>query len=57
MKHDATVFKRRVPQRLVSPLAISAYRMTGEVGVSQVTLSRWHAIARNGKQRRAAVRP
>ena len=57
MKRDTTVFKRRVPQRLVSPLAISAYRMTGEVGVSQVTLSRWHAIARNGKQRHAAFRP
>ncbi len=41
MKQYTTAFKARVLQRLVGPRAISAYRLAAEVGVSQVTLSRW----------------
>ena len=47
MKQYTTAFKARVLQRLVGPRAISAYRLAGEVGVSQVTLSRWLAAARS----------
>ena len=47
MKQYTTTFKARVLQRLVGPRAISAYRLAGEVGVSQVTLSRWLAAARS----------
>ena len=46
MKQYTTAFKARVLQRLVGPRAISAYRLSAEVGVSQVTLSRWLAAAR-----------
>ena len=34
-------FKARVLRRLVGPQAVSANRLSAEVGVSQVTLSRW----------------
>ena len=47
MKQYTTAFKARVLQRLVGPRAISAYRVASEVGVSQVTLSRWLAAARS----------
>ncbi len=47
MKQYTTAFKARVLQRLVGPRAISAYRLAAEVGVSQVTLSRWLAAARS----------
>ena len=47
MTQYTTAFKARVLQRLVGPRAISAYRLAGEVGVSQVTLSRWLAAARS----------
>jgi transposase len=47
MKHYTAGFKARVLQRLVGPRAISAYRLSAEVGVSQVTLSRWLAAARS----------
>ena len=47
MKQYTTAFKARVLQRVVGPRAISAYRLAGEVGVSQVTLSRWLAAARS----------
>ena len=47
MKQYTTAFKARVLQRLVGPRAISAYRLAGDVGVSQVTLSRWLAAARS----------
>ena len=47
MKHYTTAFKARVLQRLVGPRAVSAYRLASEVGVSQVTLSRWLAAARS----------
>ena len=47
MKQYTTAFQARVLQRLVGPRAISAYRLAGEVGVSQVTLSRWLAAARS----------
>ena len=47
MKQYTTAFKARVLQRLVGPRAISAYRLASEVGVSQVTLSRWLAAARS----------
>ena len=47
MKQYTTAFKARVLQRLVGPRPISAYRLSAEVGVSQVTLSRWLAAARS----------
>jgi len=47
MTQYTTAFKARVLQRLVGPRAISANRLAGEVGVSQVTLSRWLAAARS----------
>lgn len=47
MKQYTTAFKARVLQRLVGPRAISAYRLAAEVGVSQVTLSRWLAATRS----------
>ena len=47
MKQYTAAFKARVLQRLVGPRAISAYRLAAEVGVSQVTLSRWLAAARS----------
>ena len=47
MKQYTTAFKARVLQRLVGPRAISAYRLAGDVGVSQVTHSRWLAAARS----------
>ena len=47
MKHYTAAFKARVLQRLVGPRAISAYRLASEVGVSQVTLSRWLVAARS----------
>ena len=47
MTQYTAALKARVLQRLVGPRAISAYRLAGEVGVSQVTLSRWLAAARS----------
>ena len=47
MKQYTTACKARVLQRLVGPRAISAYRLSAEVGVSQVTRSRWLAAARS----------
>ena len=47
MTQYTTAFKARVLPRLVGPRAISAYRSAGEVGVSQVTLSRRLAAARS----------
>ena len=47
MKQYTAAFKARVLQRLVGPRAISAYRLASDVGVSQVTLSRWLAAARS----------
>ena len=47
MKQYTTAFEARVLQRLVGPRALSAYRFPSEVGVSQVTLSRWLAAARS----------
>jgi transposase len=46
MTQYSTAFKARVLQRLVGPRAISATRLAAEVGVPQVTLSRWLASAR-----------
>ncbi len=46
MQQYTAAFKARVLQRLVGPRAISAYRLSAEVGVSQMTLSRWLAAAR-----------
>ena len=40
-------FKTRVLRRLVGPQAVSANRLAPEVGVSQVTLSRWLSEARS----------
>ncbi len=40
-------FKSRVLRRLVGPHAVSANRLSPEVGVSQVTLSRWLSEARS----------
>ena len=47
MTQYSTAFKARVLQRLVGPRAISATRLAAEVGVPQVTLSRWLASARS----------
>ena len=47
MTQYLTTFKARVLQRLVGPRAISANRLAAEVGVPQVTLSRWLASARS----------
>ena len=47
MTQYSTAFKARVLQRLVGPQAISANRLAAEVGVPQVTLSRWLASARS----------
>ena len=47
MTQYSTAFKARVLQRLVGPRAISANRLAAEVGVPQVTLSRWLASARS----------
>ena len=47
MKQYTTAFKAKVLQRLVGLCAISASRLAGEVGVSQLTLSRWLAVARS----------
>jgi transposase-like protein len=47
MKQYTAAFKARVLQRLVGPTAISAHRLAADVGVSQVTLSRWLAAARS----------
>ncbi len=47
MPQYSTAFKARVLQRLVGPQAISATRLAAEVGVPQVTLSRWLASARS----------
>ncbi len=47
MTQYSTAFKARVLQRLVGPRAISANRLATEVGVPQVTLSRWLASARS----------
>lgn len=47
MQQYTAAFKARVLQRLVGPQKISAYRLSAEVGVSQVTLSRWLAAARS----------
>ena len=44
MKAYTTAFKARLLQRLVGPRASSANRLAREVGVSQVTLSRWLAL-------------
>ena len=47
MTQYTTASKARVLQRLVGPQAISANRLAGEVGISQVTRSRWLAAARS----------
>ncbi len=47
MTQYSTAFKARVLQRLVGPRAISANRLAAEVGVPQVTLSRWLTSARS----------
>ena len=47
MTQYSTAFKARVLQRLVGPRAISANRLAAEVGVPQVTRSRWLASARS----------
>ena len=47
MKQYTTAFQARVLQPLVGPRAISAYRVASDVGVSQVTRSRWLAAARS----------
>lgn len=47
MTQYSTAFKARVLQRLVGPRAISANRLAAEVGVPQVTLSRWLVAARS----------
>jgi transposase len=43
----SAAFKARVVRRLVGPQAVSANRLSSEVGVSQVSLSRWLHEARS----------
>ena len=57
MRQYTTAFKARVLQRLVGPRGISAYRLAGEVGVSQVTLSRWLAAARSVPAMSTSAKP
>jgi transposase len=40
-------FKARVVQRLVGPRAMSANALAAEIGVSQVSVSRWLRVARS----------
>ena len=47
MKPYSAAFKARVRRRLVGPQAVSANRLSSEVGVSQVSLSRWLSEARS----------
>ncbi len=47
MKQYSAAFKARVVRRLVGPQAVSANRLSSEVGVSQVSLSRWLSDARS----------
>ena len=47
MKQYSAAFKARVVRRMVGPQAVSANRLSSEVGVSQVSLSRWLSEARN----------
>lgn len=41
---------------MTGPRAISAYRLAGEVGVSQVTLARWLAAARSVPRMRTSAK-
>ena len=43
----STAFKARVLKRLVGPQAVSANRLSQEVGIAQPTLSRWLREARS----------
>ena len=47
MPQYSTTFMARVLQRLVGPRPISANRLAAEVGVPQVTRSRWLVAARS----------
>ncbi len=47
MQQYSAAFKARVVRRLVGPQAVSANRLSSEVGVSQVSLSRWLSEARS----------
>jgi transposase len=47
VKQYSAAFKARVVRRLVGPQAVSANRLSAEVGVSQVSLSRWLSEARS----------
>lgn len=47
MQRYSAAFKARVLRRLVGPQAVSANRLSSEVGVSQVSLSRWLSEARS----------
>ncbi len=46
MQPYSEAFKGRILRRLVGPSAVSANGVAQEVGVSQVTLSRWLRAAR-----------
>lgn len=47
MQQYSAAFKARVVRRMVGPQAVSANRLSSEVGVSQVSLSRWLSEARS----------
>lgn len=47
MQQYSEAFKARVLRRLIGPHALSANKLSPEVGVSQVTLSRWLSEARS----------
>lgn len=51
------VFKARAVQRLVGPKAVSANRLSDDLGVAQETLSRWLREARNVNGMTKPARP